>query len=142
MDDLLLISIKTKYANQIFNGTKKYEFRRKSIGEKNINKKIFVYSSEEEKAIVGYIKVENILEVDLNYILYKTNYVNNQDIIDYFKDCEKCYALKISEAVKFKEPLYLSDIKDKEKKFVVPQFYRYIKENEYIYDELKKGKSL
>lgn len=142
MDDLLLISIKTKYANQIFNGTKKYEFRRKSIGEKNINKKIFVYSSEEEKAIVGYIKVEKILEGDLNYILYKTNYLNNQDIIDYFKDCEKCYALKISEAVKFKEPLYLSDIKDKEKKFVVPQFYRYIKENEYIYDELKKGKSL
>ena len=41
MDDLLLISIKTKYANQIFNGTKKYEFRRKSIGEKNINKKNF-----------------------------------------------------------------------------------------------------
>ena len=31
MEQLMLISIKTKYANQIFNGTKLYEYRRKSI---------------------------------------------------------------------------------------------------------------
>ena len=94
MEQLILISIKTKYANQIFNGTKLYEYRRKSIGEKNCNKKIFVY------------------------------------------------ALKIVKAVKFKTPIYLREIKKEEKNFVVPQFYRYIKENEYIYEELKEGKSL
>ena len=69
MEQLILISIKTKYANQIFNGTKLYEYRRKSIGEKNCNKKIFVYSSEEEKAIVGYIIVDKILE--LNKLLFE-----------------------------------------------------------------------
>ena len=76
MEQLILISIKTKYANQIFNGTKLYEYRRKSIGEKNCNKKIFVYSSEEEKAIVGYIVVDKILEGNINYILEETNNKN------------------------------------------------------------------
>ena len=138
MEQLILISIKTKYANQIFNGTKLYEYRRKSIGEKNCNKKIFVYSSEEEKAIVGYIVVDKILEGNINYILEATNNKNNSDIIDYFNGCDKCYALNIAKAVKFKTPIYLSEIKMKEKNFVVPQFYRYIKENEYIYEKLKK----
>lgn len=138
MEQLILISIKTKYANQIFDGTKLYEYRRKSIGEKNCNKKIFVYSSSEEKAIIGYIIVDKILKGNINYILKETNNKNNGDIIDYFNGCDKCYALKIAKAVKFKTPIYLSEIKKKEKNFVVPQFYRYIKENEYIYEELKK----
>lgn len=142
MEQLMLISIKTKYANQIFDGTKLYEYRRKTIGEKNCNKKIFVYSSQEEKAIAGYIIVDKILEGNLDYILEETNSKNNSDIINYFNGCDKCYALKIAKAVRFKTPIYLSKIKKEEKKFVVPQFYRYIKENEYIYDKLKKGRSL
>ena len=59
-NELLLMSIKTKYAAQIFDGTKEYEFRKKSIGEKNCYKKIYIYSSEKEKAIIGYIIVDKI----------------------------------------------------------------------------------
>ena len=118
MEPIMLISIKTKYANQIFNGTKLYEYRRKSIGEKNCNKKIFVYSSKEEKAIVGYIIVDKILEGNINYILEVTNNKNSSDIIDYFNGCDKCYALKIAKAVKFKTPIYLSEIKKEEKNFL------------------------
>jgi len=136
MEDLILISIKTKYANQIFDGTKIYEYRRKSIGENNCNKKIFVYSSEKDKAIVGYIIIEKILEGNTDYILEVTNNKNNSEIINYFSQCDKCYAFKISKAVKFEKPLYLIEIKKYDKNFVVPQFYRYIKHNEYIYDKL------
>lgn len=95
MEKLILMSIKTKYANQIFNGTKKYEYRRRTIGEKNLGKKIYIYSSEIEKAIVGYIIVNKIIEGTSNYVLEETKNENNQDIIKYFKDCSKCYALKI-----------------------------------------------
>ena len=77
MEQNLLISIKTQYANQIFNGSKKFEFRRRSIGDKNCNKKIFVYSSEKDKSIIGYIIVDKILKGDLKYILEVTNYTNN-----------------------------------------------------------------
>ena len=136
-NELLLMSIKTKYANQIFAGTKEYEFRRKSIGEKNCHKKIYIYSSQEEKAIVGYIIVDKILIGNLKEIQSLTNSFNNKGMENYFIGCEECYALHISEYHKFIKPIKLEDIKNQYKKFVVPQFYRYIREEEPIYDLLE-----
>ena len=136
-NELLLMSIKTKYASRIFAGTKEYEFRRKSIGEKNCYKKIYIYSSEEEKAIVGYIIVDKILNGNLKKIQALTNSFNNKGMDNYFNGCEECYALHISEYYKFIKPIKLADIKSKYEKFVVPQFYRYIKEEEPIYDLLE-----
>ena len=130
---MLLMSIKTKYAKEIFNGTKKYEFRRKSIGLKNINEKIYIYSSKEEKAIVGYIIVDEILEGDLDYISKKTKCVKSSTKA-YFEGLDKCYALHIKEYHKI-DPIKLENIKDK---CVIPQFYRYIKPDEFIYSKLKK----
>ena len=138
MNELMLISIKTKYANQIFEGTKKYEYRRKSIGEKNCNKKIYVYSSEKNKAIIGYIIVDKIIEGNAEYVLKNTDNENNSDLLAYFEGNDKCYALQIKSACKFKTPIYLNEIKSEDKNFVVPQFYRYIKKNEYIYKKLTK----
>ena len=138
MNELMLISIKTKYANQIFEGTKKYEYRRKSIGEKNCNKRIYVYSSEKDKAIIGYIIVDKIIEGDADYVLKNTDNENNSDLLAYFEGCDKCYALKIESTYKFKQPIYLNEIKSNDQNFVIPQFYRYIKENEYIYKMLSK----
>lgn len=138
MNELMLISIKTKYANQIFEGTKKYEYRRKSIGEKNCNKKIYVYSSEKDKAIIGYIIVDKIIEGNADYVLKNTDNENNSDLLAYFEENDKCYALQIKSTCKFKTPIYLNEIKSEDKNFVVPQFYRYIKENEYIYKKLTK----
>ena len=134
---LLLMSIKTKYADQIFSGTKEYEFRRKSIGEKNCHKKIYIYSSEKEKSIVGYIIVDKILNGNLKKIQLLTNSFNNKGMEIYFNGCDECYALHIIEYHKFIKPIELKDIKSQYKKFVVPQFYRYIREEEPIYDLLE-----
>ena len=140
MNDLLLMSIKTKYANQIFDGTKKFEFRRRSIGDKNCNKKIYIYSSEEDKSIIGYIIVDRILKGDLDFILKATNYADSQDIIDYFDGCDECFALHISNYYKFLKPLNIEDIRATCEKFVIPQFYRYVKNQEPIYEELENRK--
>ena len=136
-NEILLMSIKTKYANQIFTGTKEYEFRRKSIGKKNCHKKIYIYSSGEEKAIIGYIIVDKILSGSLKKIQELTNNLNNYDMEIYFKDCNVCHALHIGEYYKFIKPIKLKDIKNQYEQFVVPQFYRYIKE-EPIYTLLEK----
>ena len=138
----LLISIKTQYANQIFNGSKKFEFRRRSIGDKNCNKKIFVYSSGKDKSIIGYIIVDKILKGDLKYILEVTNYTNNKDIINYFEGSNQCFALHISEVHRFLEPINIDDIKNNYKDFVIPQFYRYIKKDESIFNELEERKTI
>lgn len=133
MEKLIIMSIKTKYANQIFDKTKVYEYRRRSIGEKNLNKKIYIYSSEQEKAIVGYIIVDKIIEGPAKYVLEVTESIRKKDIINYFEGCNKCYALKIKEAVRFNRTINLKEIRKIQEKFVIPQYYRYINENEPIY---------
>ena len=102
------------------------------------HKKIYVYSSEIEKAIIGYIIIDKIIEGTIDYILENTNNENNKEIIKYYDGCEKGYALKIGKTIKFDKPIFLKEIKNNDKNFIVPQFYRYIKENEYIYKVLNK----
>lgn len=138
MNNSLLISIKTKYANQIFLGTKQFEFRRKSIGEHNCNKKIYVYSSSQDKSIIGYIIVDKILKGNLEYILNTTNNKNNQEIIDYFDNCMDCHALHIKEARLFIKPIKLKELKDKYNNFCIPQFYRYINKDSLLSKDLEE----
>jgi len=136
MSNLILMSIKTKYANEIFKGTKKYEYRRSSIGNKNCNKKIVIYSAGTDKAIIGYMIVDKILEGNLDYILTKTNNERNNDIKNYFNNAQKCYALHIKETHKFSKTITLSDLRKIDKNIILPQYYRYIKETEPLYKEL------
>ena len=48
----VVLSIKPEFANKIFEGTKKYEFRRAIFKNPNI-KKVVVYSSSPVKKIIG-----------------------------------------------------------------------------------------
>ena len=137
MQEYILMSIKTKYANQIFEGAKLYEYRRKSIGSKNIGKIIFIYSSEYARQIIGYITIDSIIAGNLDYVLDYTNNKDNLDIIKYFNNASRCYALKIDKIYKFNNPITLEEIKKLDNKFVIPQYYRYLKEAEVMYNILK-----
>ena len=58
----ILLSIKPEYSKNIFNGTKKYEFRKK-LAKKSIDK-IIVYSSSPEKQVIGEVKVLGTLSLN------------------------------------------------------------------------------
>lgn len=57
----ILLSIKPEYANRIFNGQKRYEYR-KRIPKKEVSK-IVVYSSAPEQAVIGEVEVIRILKM-------------------------------------------------------------------------------
>ncbi len=137
MDNLLLMSIHTKYANDIFNGKKKYEYRKSTIGDNNLNKKIYVYSSGIDKAIIGYIIVDKVLCGDVKYIIEKTNPKDN--ISDYYRGALKAYALHIKLYCKFKNPITLSYLRKIDKNISLPQYYKYIKANSKLYSILMLG---
>jgi len=40
---IMLMSIESKYARQIFNGTKPFEFRKPPIDEVDLNKEIYIF---------------------------------------------------------------------------------------------------
>lgn len=56
----ILMSIKPEYANQIFLGSKKCEYRKRIL--KQPFKRVYVYASSPVKRIVGYIDVDYVLQ--------------------------------------------------------------------------------
>lgn len=128
----LLMSIKTKYVNEIFSGIKKYEFRKKSIGEQNLHKKVYIYSSEHDKAIIGYVVFDKIISGNSDEIS-NLDIKNKEMIQGYFGEREKCYALKIEKYVRFIKPISLKEIKEKCPNEVMPQFFKYLDNDSNLY---------
>jgi len=136
-DKLIIISIMSYYANQIFNHTKKFEFRKSPLKKEDLNKKIYVYSAKDDKAIIGTFKVSRILKGTLPEILKLTGYDKRSDkneIVCYYGSNNNCYALELYDVRKFKQPLSLKTLRKIDKDVKLPQYYDYIKNTSPIYD--------
>lgn len=138
-ESLILISIMSYYAKQIFNGTKLYEFRKSPLKESNLNKPIFVYSAKDDKAVIGSFKIKKIHKGNVNEIMNITGYDKREDgieILNYFGNKQICYALELYDVQKFQKPLTLQRLRQLNPKIQIPQYYTYIKPDSLLYKEL------
>ncbi|MDR2979221.1 MAG: ASCH domain-containing protein [Bacteroidales bacterium] len=106
----VLLSIKPEFANKIFNGTKKYEFR-KSIFKKDV-KKVIVYASSPVQRVIGEFDIIGILCKDTESLWHETKKYSGitKDFYDeYFANKEMAYAIKVGTVRKYSCPKYLSD---------------------------------
>ena len=119
----MLISIKPEYVENIFNGSKKYEYRK--IRCKQDIDKIIIYSTYPIMKVVGEAKVEKILEDSPDRIWEKTKKYSGIDLNfyqKYFKDRSKAIAYKLTNIKKYDSPKELSSYGIK----VAPQSFVYI----------------
>lgn len=101
MNDILL-SIKPEYVEKIFNGSKKFEFRRRCC--KKTIRKIVIYATSPVKKVVGEIEVKRILKDSPYQLWEKTkNYagISESLFFDYFCDCTIAYAYEAKKVVKY-----------------------------------------
>lgn len=121
----VLLSIKPRYVEEIINGNKKYEFRKKVFKRKNEVNKVYIYSSSPVKKIVGYFKFSRIIEdhpENLWEDFKEQSGINEFEFFEYFKERDTGFAIEISQLEVFKKPI------DPEKlmpNFVAPQSFRY-----------------
>ena len=139
---IAIISIMTYYAKQIFDETKLYEFRKSPLKKELLDKKIYVYSAKEDKAIIGYFKVSDILNGNTSKILELTGYDKRKDgteIVDYFgKNNPNCFALHLYDVTEFEEYLTLKDMRKISNNADMPQYIKFIYENDPLYDVITK----
>lgn len=105
----MLISINPQHVENIFNGTKKYEYRK--IRCKQEVDKIIIYSTYPIMKIVGEAKVEKILEDSPDNIWKETKNYSGIDLKfyqQYFKDRSKAIAYKLTNIKKYSIPQELS----------------------------------
>lgn len=106
----ILLSIKPQYANRIFEGTKKYEFR-KHLAQNNVDK-IIVYSTAPEKLVLGEVEVIGTLSMKPSPLWEATKKeagISRSNYRAYFRGCSMAYAYKLGKATLFETPKVLAE---------------------------------
>lgn len=120
----VIISVKPQYANQIMNGEKKFEYRKRDI-LKSFDK-LYIYSTSPVKKIIGEARVKEVLRGDPLKI-WETTYlmggITAGDYMKYFEKSKTAFAFKLDEVIKYKKPLNYEKIDPTGK---VPQSFKYI----------------
>lgn len=122
----VLLSIKPEYAERIFTGEKKYEYRRNLFKKEGI-KTVVVYVTKPVGKVVGEFEIDNVLRGNPNSIWEETKLyagIDEAAYIEYFSKRETGFAIGIKKTKVYKKPLDLVDLDPKIK--YPPQSFMYI----------------
>ena len=121
----VLLSIKPEYANKIFSGKKKFEFRKKIF--KNLDvKTILVYSTMPVGMVIGEFQIDEILSKKPSDLWNETRIYAGvkKDFYDsYFNGSKLGYAIKVKNIKQYEVPRKLKTLGVKQ----APQSFLYIK---------------
>lgn len=119
----IVLSINPVHVENIMNGTKRYEFR-KRVCKRQVDK-ILIYSTNPIMKVVGEAEVEEILVDAPETIWRKTedkSGINKNFFDKYFKNREQAVAYKLKNVRKYAEPKELKEYGIRN----APQSFQYI----------------
>lgn len=102
------MSIKPAYAEAIFDGTKRFEFRR-NIFRENI-RVVVVYMSSPVMQVAGEFRVEGVITDDVDALWSQTEAhagIERQAFMDYFAGRDVGHAIKIGKVRRYLHPRIL-----------------------------------
>lgn len=102
----VVLSIKPQFANKIFDGTKKFEFRKAIFKNKNVTS-VLVYASSPVQKVIGEFEIEKIFNLDLKELWDKTKEysgITEDYFYEYFENRNQGFAIQIKNKKKFEEP--------------------------------------
>jgi predicted transcriptional regulator len=106
----VLLSIKPEYAEAIFDGRKRFEFRR-SVFREDISV-VIVYMSSPVMRVVGEFSVEGIMTDGVSALWNKTEAhagIERDTFMDYFAGREVGHAIKIGDVKRYDQPRNLQE---------------------------------
>lgn len=102
----VVLSIKPEFAFKIFDGTKKFEFRKSIFKNSNV-KSVIVYASSPVQKVIGEFEIGKIFNNDLETLwdLTKEHSGITEDFFyKYFSEKEKGFAIQVKKKKKYKKP--------------------------------------
>ncbi len=106
----VLLSIKPEFALKIFDGSKRYEYRRAIFKNQEVSR-VIVYASDPIKQIIGEFEIEDILYEEPRSLWVKTKHhagISEKSFFEYFANKSKGYAIKVKMARMYDGPLSLN----------------------------------
>lgn len=107
----VILSIKPEFAYKIFNGTKKFEFRRTIFKNKEV-KNIIVYASAPVSKVIGEFEIESIFYDSLKNLWNQTSKfsgISEAFYSEYFDGKESGYAIKVKNARRYETELCIQE---------------------------------
>lgn len=121
----IMLAIKPEYVEKIFDGLKRYEYRRKCPNHPI--SQIVIYETAPVSKVVGTVDVDEMLGTS-PHVLYDTTKkwagISEDDYNDYFKGSNVAYAYSLNHPVIFSRPVSIEEYGLK----FVPQSYVYLGE--------------
>lgn len=120
----VLLSIKPEFAFKIFDGTKKFEFRKVIFKNPDI-KTVVVYASSPVQQVIGEFEIDDILSFDpksMWEITKQYSGISEKFFYEYFADRDVAHAIKIKKPRKYAKPLSIT----KDFNVSPPQSYIYL----------------
>ncbi|AVH70088.1 ASCH domain-containing protein [Nostoc sp. 'Lobaria pulmonaria (5183) cyanobiont'] len=147
--NILLLSIKPKYAEKIFSGKKQVELRRVR-SRLNMDDLVLVYVSSPKKALVGSFEVKYITQMEIKKLPKDLNEFWNQvkniagisskEFQSYYDGASVMVGIFVKNIKTLPDPIELTQLREKIPKFRPPQSYRYLKESEFkMFESMMQG---
>ena len=125
----VLLPIKPKYARQILNGSKTFEYRKNRFRRNDVDT-IVIYATSPIKKVLGEAKLIDVLEATPKNIWDKTSYsggIDKKNFDKYFEGRSKAFAYALGEVKVYKTEKSLKEFNIN----YYPQSFVYIdKENQ------------
>lgn len=102
----VVLSIKPEFASKIFEGTKKFEFRKSIFKNSNV-KTVIVYVSSPVQRVIGEFEIEKIINHDIDTLWRLTqdfSGITKQYFYKYFENKNEGFAIQIKKVRKFRQP--------------------------------------
>ncbi|HCX23111.1 MAG: hypothetical protein CMB80_15945 [Flammeovirgaceae bacterium] len=107
----VILSIKPEFAEKIFNGSKRFEFRRRLYKNQEV-KAVIVYASAPISKIIGEFEIGDVIHDELNSLWSTTNEysgITEDYYLEYFKGKESGYAICVKKAELYDEPICIKE---------------------------------
>lgn len=109
MSTSVLLSIKPVFAERIFSGEKRYEFRKALFRDRSV-RRILVYASAPISKVIGEFNVEGFLELEPELLWQRTSAhagISKEFFDSYFEGRIKGFAIKVGDVMRYTTPLEL-----------------------------------
>ena len=121
----ILLSIKPEYANKIFSGEKRFEFR-KSIFRNAAVRAVVVYATMPVGKVIGEFEIDEVLQASPQALWSKTRQfsgISRSFFNEYFEGRDTAYAIKVLTVKRYRSPIDLERVAPTRHP---PQSFRYL----------------
>lgn len=107
----VVLSIKPEFANKIFEGSKKFEFRKSIFKNRDITS-VLVYASSPVQKVIGEFEIGEIINDRLERLWDLTgdeSGITKEFFDEYFSDKETGFAIQVTNKLKYEKPRCIKD---------------------------------